>query len=110
MTNRRDHRYGRRSNCAGHRFFIKCPEVFDGSTTAAYDDYIDPAVYARISQGARMKLVKKLDRAHDLLGRAVALYSRRREQHVHRAGASRDNIEDVANRSAARRSDHADSP
>src|SRR2546430_14903887 len=60
------------ANRARNYLFIKSPEVFDGSAAASDNDYVYPVIRTR----TRMKVVEELDRAHDLLGRAITLHAR----------------------------------
>src|SRR5205809_4828532 len=60
-----------------------------------------------VAQSARVKLVKEFDCAYNFAGGAVTLHARRGKQDMHGAGASRDHVQDVANRGAVWRSDHA---
>src|SRR6267154_6667005 len=70
VTHGRDHGNCRSSNRARDHLFIKSPKVFYGSAAATDDDDVDPAVQT----GARMKVVEKLDRPRDLLGRTITLH------------------------------------
>src|SRR2546427_2810121 len=59
-----------------------------------------------VAPSARVKLVKEFDCAYNFAGGAVTLHARWGKQNVHGAGASRDHVQDVANRGAVWRSDH----
>src|ERR1051326_1403965 len=56
-----------------------------------------------------MIIIQKSDRANDLVRRAFALDTRRRNEQMHRPRASRNHIDDIANRGATGRSNYADS-
>ncbi len=102
VTHGRDNRNHGSANRACDHLLVESPEVFDGSAAAAYDHYINGGVQVPGSHGARVKVVEELNGADDLLGRAVALDPRGREQDVHGACAPGNYVEDVANRGAAR--------
>ena len=54
-----------------------------------------------------MKFVEQFDCVNDFAGGALTLHARRGKQDVHGAGTSGDYVQDVANRGAVCRSDHA---
>src|SRR5258707_4230583 len=108
MADGRDHRNRRVADRARHGLFIESPKVFDRAAAASYDHYIDPVVVTPILQRARVMIVKKLNRADDLVRGVFTLHASRREQDMNAARASRNYIDDVANGGAGGRSDDAD--
>src|SRR5258708_31047488 len=107
MADGRDHRNRRVADRAGNSLFIESPKVFDRAAAAPYDHYIDPVVVTPILQRARVMIVKKLNRADDLVRGVFALHASRREQYMNAARASRNYVDDIANGGAGGRSDDA---
>src|SRR5260370_11755729 len=109
MTDDGDHWNNRVADRAGHSFFIESPEVFDPTSAAPDDDYVDPAVVTS-AQRACVMIVKELNRADDLLRRTFALNPGRRKQNMNTARPSRNYIDDVANGGPPRPTHHPDPP
>src|SRR6185312_7408458 len=107
VSHGRDYRNRRRPNRAGDSFFIESPKILNRSTAAPHYYYIYAALVIAIAQRAFVVLVEKSNCAHNLVSSAIALHAGRGEQNVDCPRASRDHVEDIANRGAACRRDHA---
>ena len=96
-----DDRNGRVKNGARHDFFVELPQVFNASPAARDHNQVDgfpPLVRSR----------QFLDRSGNLRGRADSLHAHRIDEYLHIWRPPPQDIEHVADRRAARRSDDAD--
>ena len=108
MTNGRDDGNRRVTNRARDYFFIKSPEILNRSAASSDNHHVDRLVVSAGTQRAFVMFVKKFDRPDDFILGVFALHARRRQQDVHRARASLQHVENVANRRAIRGSNHPD--
>ena len=87
---------------------IESPQIFGRAAAAPDDDDIYRVFDATIADGLRVMLIEQFDGAGYLDRRAFALHARGRKEHVNRARAARDDVQDVADGRARRRGDDAD--
>ena len=97
VADRRDHRHRRGGDGPGDGFFVERPEIFDRPAAAAGDDHVHALDAGDLPQ-----------RPGDVAGRALALHPRRRDDDVGVRIAAPQHPDDVAQRRAVERGDHAD--
>ncbi|MCY1228419.1 hypothetical protein D9M72_407360 [compost metagenome] len=85
-----------------HRLVVEAPEVLKAATAAGNDQHVWPG-----DRPTGRDVVEAADRRRHLVARAVALDAHRPDDDMH--GETVGNaVQDIANDSARRRSDHAD--